>query len=348
MLFPTGRTVAGVAAGALTMLVPLYQSEVASKDIRGRVGSSVECAIAIGVTISTWTAYGCLDLSGNFSWQFPIFLQLVLALVVAIGALLLPVSPRWLVAQGRSPEALKVLGAIRAKGDTTAEHVLRELEEIEMEHRQSLAEDVRWVDLFAPGMRNRLLLGFAISVGQQITGVSMIFYFAPTVFHEAGMNAITALFATGLIGVTNLVAVIPAILFVHHWGRRRTFMSGAAVMGTALVIIGAVMGGIGDIVTSDAGEKEIDLSGNMEGSWSCVAFVYLFVAGYAMSWGPAGYIYPAELLPTRFRSVGSSLAIGVNWLANIVVTQLAPILVSRSQLNVLHSPPRLPPTSIHP
>ncbi|KAI9322240.1 general substrate transporter [Dichotomocladium elegans] len=327
----TGRAIAGVGIGTLSMVVPLYQSELAPKDIRGRLISLQQLMITVGIMLAFWVDVGTEKYDSDAQWRVPLGIQMFPAVVLGIGCIFLPYSPRWLMAKGREEEALDVLAMLHGNGDRSAPLVVSEYNEI----REQIDQDRRianidYTEIFSQRNRRRLALGVLIQVFQQFTGINSIMYYAPTIFQQAGIqNTSATLIASGVNGVLNMLATIPAILYLDKLGRRMTLMTGAWLMGTAILLCGIVMAACGEVYFDESQQKKsIDMSGNTAASYFCIVMIYFFVAGFAYSWGPVGWVYPAEIFPLNVRAKGTSLATAANWLMNFVISEICPIMLA--------------------
>ncbi|CAO3684237.1 unnamed protein product [Umbelopsis vinacea] len=327
-----GRPFAGVGIGILSMAVPLYQSELAPKAIRGRLISLQQFAITIGIMVSFWINYATdLHLTGTATWRVPLGIQCVPAIILGFGTMFLPYSPRWLLQKSREQEALTVLARLHGNGDRNHPYVIEEYNEIcEQIALERAVEIHSYSELLQGTVRRRVILGVLIQIFQQLTGINAIMYYAPKIFEATGISGSNSqLLATGVNGVVNVIATIPAILWVDRWGRRWTLISGAIVMGIAMLLAGIVLGVCGKIQVLPDGDKTIDTSGNTAASYFSIVMIYLFVAGFAYSWGPCGWIYPAEIFPLRIRSKATSVTTAANWLFNFVVGEIVPIMLVR-------------------
>ncbi|CAF2604039.1 unnamed protein product [Rotaria sp. Silwood2] len=324
------RFISGVGVGALSMLVPVYQSEIAPKEIRGRLVSLQQWAITIGIAVSFWINYGTdIHLSGSSaSWRIPLALQIVPAFILGIGILFFPFSPRWLMAHNREDKAMEVLTKIRSASVSSILIEYNEMKnEIALEREQSVQS---YSQLFRAPLRRRLLLGLGIQLLQQLTGINSIMYYAPEIFKQAGLaNRQASLLATGINGCVNILATIPAILFIDKLGRRLVLISGAILMALSMLTIGTVMGIYGHkFVNETTGAVEV-LIPNKTASYAIIILVYVFVAGFAFSWGPTAWIYCSEIFPLNMRAKGTSLTTAANWAANCAVSFIVPVLLER-------------------
>lgn len=326
-----GRFVAGLGVGSLSMSVPLYLSELAPKEIRGRLISLQQLTITIGLMVAFWVNVGTESLTTDAAWRIPLGIQMAPAAVLFVGTIFLPFSPRWLVNKGRNAEALTVLAKLHANGDETNPSVVAEYEEIvaQVEHERTVSVS-SYFELFKGTLLRRLILGILIQVFQQFTGINSIMYYAPVIFQQAGVpGRSAALIASGVNGVLNVLSTIPAILYLDRLGRRFVLISGALVMGTAMLLCGIVMAATGRVYENPkTHQMEVDMSGNMHASYFCIVMVYFFVAGFAYSWGPCGWVYPAEIYPLSIRAKGTSLTTAANWLMNFIISLFVPVMLT--------------------
>ncbi|EIE87557.1 hypothetical protein RO3G_12268 [Rhizopus delemar RA 99-880] len=204
----TGAIFSGPLADALgrkalmalgTVIFIFDQSEIAPKNMRGRLMSIQQFALTGGMALSYWIDYKFVDVSGSTGW-----------------------SPRYSIYKKHSAEALETLSKIRGDGTTTHKDVLMEFTEmkqnITFEHK--IFHNDKYKRLICSGPENnrrRLLLGMAVQIFQQLTGINAILLFAPQIFQAAGLTGRDiALFANGLSGSINLLATIPAIFFSKY------------------------------------------------------------------------------------------------------------------------------------
>ncbi|KAJ2809531.1 hypothetical protein H4R20_000033 [Coemansia guatemalensis] len=324
-----GRFIAGLGVGVLSMTVPVFQSEIAPPEIRGRLVSLQQWAITWGLLIAFWIDYGCHFIKSDASWRIPIGIQIVPAAILFFSMIFMPFSPRWLIDHDRVDEAHKVLARLRASGNMDAPEVLEELEEIKEAVRIDRETAVRsYAELLRVPIRRRVVLGVVIQALQQLTGINVIMYYAASIFKQSGLTGDnSSLLAQGINGVVNMLATIPAILWVDRWGRRKTLMFGALGCGVTYFIQAVATGATQNKTYNDDGE--VDLNMPTGPSYLVIVMMYLFVVSFAMSWGPIGWIYPSEIFPMRIRSKANSITTASNWLFNFVIGLVAPILIKR-------------------
>ncbi|KAJ1959632.1 hypothetical protein GGI12_004240 [Dipsacomyces acuminosporus] len=323
-----GRFINGLSVGFLSMVVPMFQSEVAAPEVRGRLVSLQQWAITWGIMIAFWIDYGCGFIESHASWRVPLGLQMVPAIILLLGMFFVPYSPRWLVNNDRIDEAQQVLARLRSRGDLNAPEVIEELEEIrEAVRAEKEAAQHSYLELIKYPIRRRIILGVGIQIFQQLTGINVIMYFAPKIFEQAGLTGTNAsTLAQGINGVVNMLSTIPAILWVDRWGRRRTLIIGSIVCGGSY-LVQAIIKGATSHPTLDDGKVNLHMAKGP--SYVVVVLVYVFVAGFAFSWGPIGWIYPSEIFPMHVRSKANSITTAANWLFNFIIGLVCPILLKK-------------------
>ncbi|KAJ8481900.1 hypothetical protein ONZ51_g5695 [Trametes cubensis] len=229
-----GRFLAGMGIGMLAMLAPLYQAEIAHPSIRGRLTTLQQFMLGIGALIASFIGYGCFHgLSGQAQWRVPLAIQLLPAIPLAFFILLLPESPRYLAMKGRNEEALHILARLHAHGDIHDPFVVNEHKEILAQVRVEQQETRNaWAQLFLVKSNfRRLVLGVAIQFSIQMTGVSVIQYYAPRIFESIGIDTSTTL---GLQSGNSVIALIGEALCI--WFIDRLVQSGLLFLLWPIVV----------------------------------------------------------------------------------------------------------------
>jgi len=166
---------------------------------------------------------------------------------------------------------------------------------------------------------HRLMLGAGAQALQQWTGINAIIYYAPTIFEQIGLEGGTiGLLATGVVGIVNFLFTIPAVLFVDNFGRKPMLAGGEAIMSICHATIGAIIAVYGEPARFDQGYKA---AGN-----GAVFMVYLYIATFAVTWGPLAWVVSAEVFPLDMRAKGMSISSAVNWLMNFTVALTTPVM----------------------
>jgi sugar porter (SP) family MFS transporter len=288
------RVVLGLAIGAASALVPVFIAEVAPPAQRGRLVAVNQLLITIGIVAAYGVDYAFTS-SGD--WRAMFALGAVPALALGIGMLFLPESPRWLISRGREDQAREVLARIRPAGAVD--------DEIAGIRKMRPAGGVRLRELRRRWMRPALVAGIGLQILGQASGVNTVIYYAPTIFHHAGLGSSAAILATVGIGVINMVMTVVGMALVDRVGRRRLLMTGVAIMTVALVALA--------LTVSIAGLSPT--TGLI--AFGCVA---VYIAAVAASLDVVVFIIPSEIYPLRVRGTAMSVTLFSNWGMAFVVS----------------------------
>ncbi|KAF9454277.1 MFS monosaccharide transporter [Macrolepiota fuliginosa MF-IS2] len=314
-LFVVGRIFAGLGVGLVSVLIPMYQSECSPKWIRGAVVSLYQWAIAIGLLLAAVVNNASRERSGNDAWQIPIAMQFVWAFVLSSGVVLLPESPRWLVKRGRDADAATALSRLTGLSPESPD-VEVELDEIKanLEAEKALGSS-SYIDCFRFSDNKiffRTLTGIFIQAWQQLTGINFIFYYGTTFFLRSGIS--NPFLVTVVTGIVNVFMTLPGIWGVERFGRRRLLLVGAVGMAICEYII-AIVG----VTVSTS---------NLAGQRVLIAFVCIYIAFFASTWGPIAWVITGEIFPLQVRAKAMSLSIASNWLWNFGIGYATPYLVN--------------------
>lgn len=322
-----GRFINGFAVGICSAQVPVYVSELAPPSKRGRVVGAQQWAITWGILIMFYISYGCSFLDGPNAFRVPWGLQMLPAVLLFIGLIFLPESPRWLARHDKWERCHGVLTLVHGKGDPNAPFVQHELSEIrraiEFENQNS---DVSWMELFRPKMFNRLHIGIFTQVWSQLTGMNVMMYYITYVFGMAGLSGNTNLIASSIQYVINVGMTVFALVFIDRWGRRAPLVIGAILMMTWMFANAGLMASYGHPAPPGGLNNIAEQSWEIRGpaSKAVIACTYLFVASYAPTWGPVSWIYPPELFPLRVRGKAVALTTSSNWIFNFALSYFVP------------------------
>jgi MFS transporter, SP family, xylose:H+ symportor len=317
--FVVWRILGGVAIGMASTLSPLYIAEIAPAHARGRLVALNQFTIVIGILaaqVVNWliaepmsdaTTAEMIRASwnGQEGWRWMFTAVALPAAVFFGGSLAIPESPRWLVKNGRSEHARRVLAKIggRAYAEGEVDNIQRTLAADEI-------GQVHFRDLLVPGIRRILLVGIVLAVLQQWSGINVIFNYAEEIFREAGYGVSAILFQIVITGIVNLVFTLVAMGTVDRFGRRRLMLIGCAGIALFHSLIGAAyfFHWTGPVV---------------------VTLVLATIACYAFSLAPVTWVLIAELFPNRIRGAAISVAVSALWIACFVLTYTFPALNSR-------------------
>ncbi|RMZ69333.1 quinate transport [Pyrenophora seminiperda CCB06] len=312
--------------------------------VRGALVGLQQLSITLGIMISFWIDYGTNYIGGTgagqkeAAWLVPLALQLAPAVLLGVGMIFMPFSPRWLVHHNRENEARGVLARLR---NLPADHELIELEYAEIRaqslfEKKSLAEnfphlqDMSALSIFklqfvaigslftTRGMFKRVAISTLTMFFQQWTGINAILYYAPTIFSGLGLSGNSVnLLATGVVGIVMFLATIPAVMYVDKLGRKPVLVSGAIGMAACHFIIAGIVASFQD-----------DWPHHQGAGWAACVMVWLFVIFFGYSWGPCAWIVIAEIWPMSNRPYGIALGASSNWMNNFIVGQVTPDMLT--------------------
>ncbi|KAL3703128.1 hypothetical protein TMatcc_010316 [Talaromyces marneffei ATCC 18224] len=314
----SGRVINGIGNGCLAMMVPNYQSEISPREIRGRIISIQQCFINFGILAAFWIQYGTSHIDGEAAWRLAIGLQMIPTTILHITMYFLPESPRWLVQQDRYQEALEALARLHSKGDVRDAYVRAELTEIITKLRWEKSHPpTSYASMLFGVEARRTWLAIGVQFWQQVTGINVIMYYAVFLFQQAGLGEIYAsLLANGLGGVTLNIFTLLNMYYIDSWGRRRPMILGGIGMGISMMLLGVIMRTKGDPIYNPLTEKINFSFANRNASNAAVAFVYIYVMTFALTWACVAWVYPSELFSMNMRGRGTSFSSATNWFVN--------------------------------
>ncbi|KAI1414931.1 hexose transporter [Hypoxylon sp. FL1857] len=309
-----GRFFAGVGVGSVSVLVPLYQSEMAPKWIRGTLVCAYQLSITFGLLAASIINLITQKMNGPPAYRIPMGLQLTWACVLCLGLLILPETPRFLIKKGDKQAAGLALSRLR-RLDVTHPALIEELAEIEANHDYELAlGSASYRDLFVgtPHLGRRTLTGCGLQMLQQLTGINFIMYYGTTFFTSAGVK--DPFLISLVMNVINVISTIPGLFVVESWGRRKLLIVGALGMACCQLVIA--------IFSTLANDSQSSLVAKL-----LIVFVSLFVFFYAASWGPVAWVVTSEIYPLKIRAKSMSVSTASNWLLNFGIAYGTPFMV---------------------
>ncbi|KLJ11491.1 MFS transporter, SP family, sugar:H+ symporter [Blastomyces silverae] len=361
MLF-IGRAVAGFSVGQLTMVIPLYISEVSLPAIRGGLVVLQQLSITIGILLSYWIDYGSNYIGGtrcapnipysggtpsspafdpyndvgpngcdgqsDAAWRIPFALQIIPAIILGVGMIFFPDSPRWLLMEDRDEDALATLETLRRQHADDPNLVAEFLEIkasviVENTFAADNYADMSGVKLHAAQYYSlvstwsrfkRLSIGCCVMFFQQFMGCNAMIYYAPTIFGQLGLDGnTTSLLATGVYGIVNCLSTLPALFWIDKVGRRVLLMCGATGTCISLVIVGAIIGKYGSSLVEHAAA-----------GWVGIAFIYIYDINFSYSFAPIGWVLPSEIFNLSIRSKAISITTSTTWMCNFIIGLVTP------------------------
>lgn len=312
----TARFIGGVGVGIASIVSPLYISEVAPPQYRGRLVSLFQVTITVGIVAAMLCNAGlqhhaAAAESGGAgiwqqlfvaqAWRGMFLLQCVPAALFLVAALTVPESPRWLVLQSRPDRAREVLRRLRA-APREAEEELGQIRDAIAAERQMSHE---WRDA---GLRRALHIGIFLAVFSELSGITVVMYYGPTILERTGASMSASLNGHAAIGIVLAAFTLLAIPLVDRVGRRQLLLVGVAGACLALVLTGLGFA-----------------AGHQDGALT-VALLCAFVAFFAFSIGPIKWVVISEIFPTKLRARAMGVATVALWLTDILINQLFPIV----------------------
>ena len=304
------RFLGGVGIGIASISTPMYIAEITPAHLRGRMVAANQIAIVGGIAATSVVNYLIARQADQAwliatGWRWMFASGALPALAFGLLLLAIPESPRWLVERRRDAEARSILDRIGG-----AQFAAGELSGI----RAALAlEQGTWAELFAPRLRRPLLIGGALAILQQVTGINVFLYFGATIFRRMGdaTGVDAGLLQQVVINGSGVLFTLIAILTVDGWGRRPLMLLGTAVMGISLVMMGFM--------------AQVPANPAAAGGWM-LACILAYIAAFGLSVGPVTWVILSEIFPTAVRGRALGLATFFLWTADYAVTQTFPLM----------------------
>ncbi|CAG7944433.1 unnamed protein product [Penicillium salamii] len=328
-LLVAGRLIAGFGIGFVSAVIVLYMSEIAPRKVRGAIVSGYQFCITIGLMLASCVNYGTQDRTDTGAYRIPIALQMLWAVILAIGLFLLPESPRFYIRKGEKEKARAVLARIRGQ-PADSEYVELELNEIDANNQYELLAIPQggyftsWLNCFTGSIwqpnsnLRRTVLGTSLQMMQQWTGVNFIFYFGTTFFTQLG--TIQNPFLLSMITtIVNVCSTPISFYAIEKVGRRPLLLWGALGMVICQFIV-AIIG-----VTDGHNPKAIS---------AMIAFICIYIFFFASTWGPGAWVVIGEIFPLPIRSRGVGLSTASNWLWNCIIAVITPYMVDEDKGNL--------------
>lgn len=299
-LFIVYRILGGIGVGLASMISPMYISEIAPADKRGKLVSFNQFAIIFGMLVVYFVNL-IISRQGNdqwlneIGWRYMFASEMIPAGLFLIALFFVPESPRYMALQGKDAEALVVLEKINGK--ERAKTILAEIKTTVTSHSSSVLS-------YGIGI---IIIGMLLSAFQQFVGINVVLYYAPDIFRKMGSGTDAALLQTIIIGVINLTFTVLAIFTVDRFGRKPLMIIGAVGMSISMIALGSTFYlqsvGVGALVC-----------------------MLVYTASFAMSWGPVCWVLLAEIFPNKIRSQAMAIAVATQWIANWLVSTTFPMM----------------------
>ncbi|KAG4441949.1 hypothetical protein IFR05_002568 [Cadophora sp. M221] len=314
-----GRLISGVGNGMNTSTIPVYVSETARSNRRGRMIAIQLSIVIFGTVVAYWLDYGTVtNLTGEIVWRFPIAFQIVFALITLVTIPFLPDSPRWLYSHGRQKEAVNVLARLMSlsEDDPQVRMIESEMNEAISIETETLPFD--WRNLFydRTHLKNyrRLILCFMIQMMQQMTGINVIAFYVTIVLEvNVGLDRNTSSLVAGCVQIAFWLGTFPPMYLIDRFGRRPTLLIGSISLTTTMVLF--VIG----IATDTAVTSRLAL-----------AMLFLYEISFGMSWNALPWLIAPEITPLHLRHVGSAIGPFSEWMWTFVIVLVTPVAIENA------------------
>lgn len=296
------RFILGLPTGGATQIVPVYIAEMAPSEHRGKLVASFQVMVVTGIVIAYLVGFG---LGNHWRWMFA--LGAVPAVILLVGMIVLPESPRWLMIKHREADAVKILNKLRGNPQIV-EAEINNIKEVSKQPQGS------WKDTFQPWIRPAILVTFCLAMFTQITGNNALIYYAPTFFTEAGFPSNIAILGTTFSMVLVVIMTFIGSILVDKMGRRRYLLCTIPVSIIALVVMGYLFTGQG---------PQTEMS-----KMAVVVFLCIYMMFNCGGFGVCVWLINAEIFPSFVRGKGASIGAFTTWFFTLVVSSTTLSLIN--------------------
>lgn len=299
-LFILFRFIGGLAVGASSVVGPMYISEIAPANIRGRLAGSFQLNIVAGIFVAYLTNFLFVGM-GEDSWRWMLGVMVVPSILFAILLRSIPESPRWLWINGKPDEAKKIF-------ERTGDH--QAIAEIQDESANAINPVPE--KLFSSKFSKPILFAVLLAMFNQLAGINAILYYAPRIFEMAGFSQADAYLQPVYIGAANLLFTLLAMTMIDRFGRKKLLIIGS--LGMILFL----------------GLTAMAFRGDVAGNQLVLIYLIGFIAFFAFSQGAVIWVFIAEIFPNSVRSQGGSLGSFTHWIMAAIISWTFPIIVEGS------------------
>ncbi|KAH6818195.1 sugar transporter 1 [Perilla frutescens var. frutescens] len=305
-----GRVLLGFGVGFANQAAPVYLCEVAPYKYRGALNMLFQLSITIGILAANLINYFTAKMENGQGWRVSLGCAAIPALIFMVGSLFLPDTPNSLIGRDKYDEALTQLRKIRGVDDVEEEFS----DMVAASEASKGVKSSQWSNLLQRKYRPQLVMVICIPFFQQFTGMNVIMFYAPVLFKTIGFGSSASLASALISGGVNCLATLVSIYAVDKKGRRFLFLEGGIQMLLCQIFVAACIGWKFGM-NGDPGQLPTWYA------WTVVAAICIYVAGFAWSWGPLGWLVPGEILPLEVRSAGQSVNVSVNMIFTFVIAQ---------------------------
>jgi MFS transporter, SP family, xylose:H+ symportor len=296
------RIFGGIGVGLASAICPMYIAEIAPAEIRGKLVSWNQFAIIFGMLIVYFVNYFIANGQSSewvdsTGWRYMFASNAVPAAIFGLLLFLVPETPRYLTLAGKEDKALHILSKIN--GSSKAKEILSDIKETAHEKVENVLA-YGWTVL---------VIGILLSAFQQLVGINVVLYYAPTIFKGLGFGNDAAMWQTVIMGFINIIFTLVAIFTVDKFGRKPLLIIGSAGMAIGMFAIGL-------------------LAFNNIIGVSTLVFIVIYTASFMMSWGPITWVLISEIFPNTVRGKAVAIAVAAQWITNFIVSATFPSLLA--------------------
>lgn len=296
------RLFLGIAIGVSSFAVPLYIAEISPAKVRGMLVSMFQLMVTIGVLVSYLSDLYFADEGDVSCWRPMFYVGVIPACILLVGMIFMPETPRWLMSKGRHSESIRILK--RIEGEEQAKDSFQQMQE---EIKRSETEKSGWKELLQPWLRTPLIICIGIMFFQQFVGINTVIYYSPKIFLMAGFDGtVAAIWASVGVGAVNVIFTVVSVYFVDRLGRRKLYFIGLSGIVVSLLILGLCF-----VFVNQLGDSV---------KWVAILLIFCYVAFFAISIGPLGWLIISEIFPLKLRGLGASLGSLSVWFFNSIVS----------------------------
>jgi sugar porter (SP) family MFS transporter len=303
MVFILARFIGGLAIGAASVLVPVYISEVSPPDIRGKLVVANQFALVFGILFAFFSNF-IIDSIGNNNWRYMFLVGTIPSIILFSLLFFIGRTPRWLVDKNLIEEAELMIKRVNPRANVN---------ELIVSIKESLDKEAEGneIALFRKPYFRLVMIGFAVGMFNQLTGINVIMYYSTSIFRTAGFSGENAMWQSVLIGLTNLTFTVIGMFLIDRFGRKTLLYIGAVGMPVFLGLFSYSY-----------------ISGHTTG-YSLLIYLIGYIAFFAISQGAVLLVILSEMFPTSIRARGMAIGTFSHWIFNFLISLLFPIAVAK-------------------
>lgn len=298
------RFIGGVGVGASSVAAPLYISEIAPPNARGRLVALFQFNIVLGILIAYTSNYLLQGIGGAEAWRWMLGVEVIPAALFSILVLGVPQSPRWLLVMRNDEIAARASFQTLHFPNETIDHALSEIKKSILVQKSGQQEP-----LFSPRFRMLVVLAFLFAFFNQVSGINAVIYYAPRIFELAGLDAGSALFSSVGIGLVNLFATLVAMTLIDKLGRKTLMYIGSVGYLLSLGLIARAF-----------------FTSSFEG---ITTWIFIFIGAHAVSQGAVIWVFISEIFPNQVRAGGQALGSFTHWIMAALIANSFPFFAAQ-------------------